>query len=51
MGGANTDVEQQIMRVTRFEKRDKVVEILNDIGNEKTMIFIEFKKQDDVIAF
>ena len=51
VGGANTDVEQSVHKVTRFEKRDKLVDILNDIGNEKTMIFIEYKKQADVLAF
>jgi len=51
VGGANSDVTQSIHKVTRFEKRDKLMDILNDIGNEKTMIFIEHKKQADTLAF
>lgn len=51
VGGANADVKQSIAKVTRFEKRDKLVEILNEIGNERTMVFIEHKKQADVLAF
>ena len=51
VGGANTDVTQTIHKVARFEKRDKCVEILNEIGIEKTMIFIEHKKQADVLGF
>ena len=32
VGSANTDIEQHIYEVTKFEKRDKLVEILNDSG-------------------
>jgi probable ATP-dependent RNA helicase DDX4 len=51
LGGANSDVTQEIYKVGKFNKRDKVFEILNDIGNEKIMIFIEHKKQADVLGF
>lgn len=51
VGGANTDVEQSIYKVTRFEKREKCIEILDQIGNERTMIFVEHKKEADVNAF
>ena len=51
LGGANTDVTQTVYKVSRMEKRDRLVEILNDIGNERTMVFIEHKKQADVISF
>lgn len=51
IGGANSDVQQTIYKVPRLEKREKLVEILNDIGQEKTMIFIEHKKQADVVSF
>ena len=51
IGGANTDVEQNIYKVTKYEKRDKCIEILDQIGNEKTMIFVEHKKDADVNAF
>ncbi|RNA38966.1 putative ATP-dependent RNA helicase DDX4 isoform X1 [Brachionus plicatilis] len=51
VGGANTDVEQSVYKVTKFEKRDKCIEILDQIGNERTMIFVEHKKEADVNAF
>lgn len=51
VGGANKDVEQVIYKVDKFQKREKCMEILNEIGNEKTMIFIEHKKQADVLGF
>lgn len=51
VGGANADVTQTMYKVSRFEKRDKTVEILNDIGNDKVMIFVEHKKQADVLGF
>lgn len=51
VGGANSDVEQTIHKVGRYSKRDKCIEILNEIGNEKTMIFVELKKDADVLAF
>jgi len=51
VGGANTDVEQKIYQVTRFEKRDKLQEILNEIGDHKVMIFIQRKVQTDTLAF
>jgi probable ATP-dependent RNA helicase DDX4 len=51
VGGANTDVEQTIYKVGRLQKRDKCVELLNEIGNEKTMIFLDQKKGADILAF
>jgi probable ATP-dependent RNA helicase DDX4 len=51
LGGANQDVEQVVHKVTRFEKRDKVIDIINEIGNEKVMIFVESKKSADIVAF
>jgi len=51
VGGANTDVQQVMFKVGKFDKRAKCTEILDDIGNEKTMIFVEAKKSADVLAF
>ncbi len=51
VGGANADVTQTMHKSTRFEKRDKTVEILNEIGNDKVMIFVEHKKQADILGF
>lgn len=51
VGGANCDVTQTMHKVTRFEKRDKCVEIINEIGNDKIMVFVEHKKQADILGF
>ncbi|XP_063312969.1 probable ATP-dependent RNA helicase DDX4 isoform X1 [Pelobates fuscus] len=50
VGGACSDVEQSIMEVTQFQKREKLLEILNNIGNERTMLFVKTKKSADFIA-
>lgn len=50
VGGANTDVEQTIHKVTKFDKKEKCIEILDEIGSEKTMIFVEQKKNADYFA-
>jgi len=51
VGGANSDVTQLLQKVTLFEKRDKCVEIINDIGNDKIMIFVEQKVDADRLGF
>ncbi|XP_056403617.1 probable ATP-dependent RNA helicase DDX4 isoform X2 [Hyla sarda] len=50
VGGACSDVEQQIIEVNRQEKRGKLVEILQNIGHERTMVFVNTKKCADFIA-
>jgi len=51
VGGANSDVTQTLQKVTRFEKRDKCVEIINEIGNDKIMVFVEKKVDADRLGF
>ncbi|KAM5191792.1 putative ATP-dependent RNA helicase DDX4 [Mantella aurantiaca] len=50
VGGACSDVEQQIIEVEEFGKKDKLMEILQGIGNERTMVFVKTKKKADFIA-
>uniref|UniRef100_W5MY91 RNA helicase n=2 Tax=Lepisosteus oculatus TaxID=7918 RepID=W5MY91_LEPOC len=50
VGGACTDVEQYVEQVTQFEKREKLVEILQTTGNERTMVFVDTKRKADFIA-
>ena len=50
VGSANTDVEQIVHNVSKHKKRDKLLEIINDIGNERTMVFTDTKKQADFLA-
>ncbi|XP_074249061.1 putative ATP-dependent RNA helicase DDX4 isoform X3 [Saimiri boliviensis] len=50
VGGACRDVQQTILQVGQFSKREKLVEILRNIGDERTMVFVETKKKADFIA-
>ncbi|XP_073511210.1 probable ATP-dependent RNA helicase DDX4 isoform X2 [Phyllobates terribilis] len=51
VGGACSDVEQQIIEVDEYGKRDKLLEILQSIGEkERTMVFVKTKKKADFLA-
>ncbi|XP_018318686.1 ATP-dependent RNA helicase vasa [Agrilus planipennis] len=50
VGGACTDVDQRFYQVDKFKKRDKLVEILQEEGSEKTLVFVETKRNADFIA-
>lgn len=50
VGGACTDVEQVFHEVPKFKKREKLVEILREDGTERTLIFVETKRNADFLA-
>ncbi|XP_063278377.1 probable ATP-dependent RNA helicase DDX4 [Prinia subflava] len=50
VGGACSDVQQNILQVSQCFKRDKLIEILHSIGNERTLVFVDTKKKADFIA-
>ncbi|XP_018418178.1 PREDICTED: probable ATP-dependent RNA helicase DDX4 [Nanorana parkeri] len=50
VGGACSDVEQQVIEVEEYGKKDKLMEILQEIGHERTMVFVKTKKKADFIA-
>ncbi|XP_060562674.1 uncharacterized protein LOC132722235 isoform X3 [Ruditapes philippinarum] len=50
VGGANTDVSQHVFEVDRLQKRDKLTEILNESGSDKTLVFVEQKRNADFLA-
>ncbi|KFP34247.1 putative ATP-dependent RNA helicase DDX4, partial [Colius striatus] len=50
VGGACSDIEQSVLQVSQYSKRDKLVEVLQSIGNERTMVFVDKKKKADFIA-
>nr|WHP53096.1 vasa [Trichopodus pectoralis] len=50
VGGACSDVEQTFVQVTKFSKRDQLLDILKTTGTERTMVFVETKRQADFIA-
>nr|CAD7423443.1 unnamed protein product [Timema monikensis] len=50
VGGACADVEQRFYQLTKFEKRPKLVELLQEEGSNKTLVFVETKRTADFIA-
>uniref|UniRef100_A0A8C2EEV2 RNA helicase n=1 Tax=Cyprinus carpio TaxID=7962 RepID=A0A8C2EEV2_CYPCA len=50
VGGACSDVEQTIIQVDQYSKRDQLLELLRSTGNERTMVFVETKRSADFIA-
>ncbi|XP_044124936.1 probable ATP-dependent RNA helicase DDX4 [Bufo gargarizans] len=50
VGGVCSDVEQQIIEVEEYGKRAKLLELLQLIGHERTMVFVKTKKMADLIA-
>ncbi|NXM52783.1 DDX4 helicase, partial [Illadopsis cleaveri] len=50
VGGACSDVQQNVLQVSQYFKRDKLIEILHSIGDERTMVFVDTKKKADFIA-
>ncbi|KFU95472.1 putative ATP-dependent RNA helicase DDX4, partial [Chaetura pelagica] len=50
VGGACSDVQQSVLQVSQYSRRDKLVEILQSIGHERTMVFVDKKKKADYIA-
>jgi len=52
VGGACSDVEQNIIQVEGRDKRNKLVEILEDVkvSKSRTLVFVETKRNADFIA-
>ncbi|XP_029302236.1 putative ATP-dependent RNA helicase DDX4 [Cottoperca gobio] len=50
VGGACSDVEQTFVQVTKFAKREKLLDLLQTTGTERTLVFVETKRQADFIA-
>ncbi|XP_046585574.1 probable ATP-dependent RNA helicase DDX4 isoform X6 [Haliotis rubra] len=50
VGGANTDVEQNFFEVDRLQKREKLCSILTESGSDKTLVFVEQKRNADFLA-
>lgn len=50
VGGASSDVQQNVFQVSKFEKRKKLMEILNADDPRGTMVFVETKRTADFLA-
>jgi len=50
VGGASKDVTQTVFEVEKFSKREKLLELLKEVGTEKTLVFVETKRNADFLA-
>ncbi|XP_066278962.1 ATP-dependent RNA helicase DDX4-like [Branchiostoma lanceolatum] len=50
VGGANTDVEQTVMESSQYDKREKLTDILGNLGQERVLVFVETKRNADFLA-
>jgi probable ATP-dependent RNA helicase DDX4 len=54
VGGASTDVEQEFLEVTKFQKRTKLTEILDQYcgsaDEDRILVFVETKRTADFLA-
>jgi len=50
VGGASSDVTQTFLKVEKFQKREKLIEILKDVGSDRTLVFVETKRNADFLA-
>ncbi|XP_066929769.1 uncharacterized protein [Clytia hemisphaerica] len=50
VGGACADIQQTIMQVAGSEKRSTLEKLLQDSGSDRTLVFVERKKDADFLA-
>uniref|UniRef100_A0AAT9FG49 RNA helicase n=1 Tax=Enchytraeus japonensis TaxID=228735 RepID=A0AAT9FG49_9ANNE len=50
VGSANTDIEQFVYNVAQFDKRQKLIDLLNQCPNERVLVFVEQKRNADFLA-
>ncbi|NXN98720.1 DDX4 helicase, partial [Rhinopomastus cyanomelas] len=50
VGEACRDVQQSILQVPQYSKRDKLIDILHRIGHERTVVFVDRKFKADYLA-
>jgi len=50
VGGTNPDVKQEFHQCVRNEKRTKLMEILQRLGEAKIIVFVDSKKTADFVA-
>lgn len=50
VGGASADVEQKVHQLSKFDKRNKLLEILKDSDPAGTIVFVETKRTADTLA-
>uniref|UniRef100_A0ABM0N0V5 RNA helicase n=1 Tax=Saccoglossus kowalevskii TaxID=10224 RepID=A0ABM0N0V5_SACKO len=51
VGGTTPDIEQSVVQMeSQFQKKEKLMEILSNVGTEKVVVFVETKRSADFVA-
>ncbi len=50
VGGTTSDIEQRVVEVGEYDKRDKLQEILSGSGSDRVLVFVETKRNADFLA-
>lgn len=50
VGGTTSDIEQRIVQVGEYNKREKLQEILSSSGSDRVLVFVETKRNADFLA-
>jgi len=50
LGSANSDVAQKFIECEKFKKRETLLETLKDVGTDRTLVFVETKRNADFLA-
>jgi probable ATP-dependent RNA helicase DDX4 len=50
VGGTSADIEQHVLQLGEYRKRDKLVELLTAEGMNRTLVFVETKRNADFLA-
>ncbi|XP_071036123.1 probable ATP-dependent RNA helicase vasa-like isoform X2 [Parasteatoda tepidariorum] len=50
VGAANADVLQTFFKLGQFDKRQQLLDILKNVGSDRTLVFVEQKRTADFIA-
>ena len=50
VGGTSSDITQKLLQVDDREKRDTLVDMLSKSGQDRTMVFVETKRNADFLA-
>ncbi|XP_065834089.1 probable ATP-dependent RNA helicase DDX4 [Oscarella lobularis] len=50
VGGTSSDIDQRVIAVGQFEKRDQLVEILHASGSDRVLVFVDTKRNCDFLA-
>lgn len=50
VGGTTSDIDQSVVAVGEYEKKEKLQEILTSAGADRTLVFVETKRNADYLA-